>query len=457
MTDLYGFLFQRVLYPGLQSGLKRRPTLLHLRELERTQWCSLDELQALQQRELRHLLTHAFDNIPYARERYRRAGLGPGDVQHLDDLTKLPLLTRDEASEHATTRRSVAPPLASIDKSTSGTTGRPLAFAYDRGSEYWRQATKLRGYGWAGYQLGDPSIHYWGSPSLKPPPFARKLKESVDHSFRREHYVDCTERSERALDRVVERIRGLRPKVIVCYSQAGAALARHVNAKGLRDWSDINVICAAERLFPSDRSAMSQAFGPGVFETYGNREVMLIAAECEAHQGLHQSMENLIVEVVVRNGDTQRPAEPGELGEVAITDLHNYGAPFVRYLTGDLAVARPNARCACGRWLSRLERIEGRATETLRDGQGNPVSGMFFSVLFAYLADKVREFQVIQRRDNAIDLRLVPAGTLDDSLLEAIKAHIGKYVPGVPLRPQVVSELLPDRSGKRRVVVVEKD
>jgi len=457
MMDLYGFLFQRVLYPGLQSGLKRRPTLDHLRELERTQWCSLEELQALQERDLRRLLAHAFENIPYLRERYRAAGLEVGDVRHLDDLGKLPLLTRDEAREHFAERRSVAPPFATIDKSTSGTTGRPLAFAYDFGSEYWRQATKLRGYGWAGYQLGDTSIHYWGSPSLKPPPFGRRLKETVDHSFRREHYVDCTERSEQALDRVVAQIRAIKPKVIVCYAQAGAALARHVNAKGARDWNDINVICAAERLFASDRSAMISAFGPGVFETYGNREVMLIAAECEAHAGMHQSMENLIVEVVVREGERQRVAEPGELGEVAITDLHNYGAPFVRYLTGDLAVARVNERCACGRWLSRLESIEGRATETLRDAQGNPVSGMFFSVLMAYLADKVREFQVIQRRDNAIDLRLVPVGTLDDSLLQAIKDHIGKYVPGVPLRPEVVSELLPDRTGKRRVVVVEKN
>src|ERR1700753_3180459 len=143
MIDFYGFLFQRVLYPGLQSGLKRRPTLDHLRELERTQWCSLDELQALQERELKRLLAHVFTNIPYARERYRSAGLGPGDIRHLDDLVKLPLLTRDEARENFPERRSVAPPFASIDKSTSGTTGRPLTFAYDAGSEYWRQATKL--------------------------------------------------------------------------------------------------------------------------------------------------------------------------------------------------------------------------------------------------------------------------------------------------------------------------
>src|SRR5260221_9481474 len=242
---------------------------------------------------------------------------------------------------------------------TSGTTGSPLAFAYDRGSEYWRQATKLRGYAWAGYRPGDRSLHFWGSiGALHPPPLSEKLKQSLDHLVRREHYIDCAERSEEALASVTRQIRELRPSVIVCYAQAGAALARHVVETKSRDWDDIAVISAAERLFPADRSAMVEAFGPGIFETYGSREVMLIAAECPAHEGLHTSMENLAVEVIVRENGGERPARPGELGEVVVTDLHNYGAPFIRYVNGDLAVALRPQRCACGRWLTRLQGVE---------------------------------------------------------------------------------------------------
>ena len=117
--------------------------------------------------------------------------------------------------------------------------------------------------------------------------------------------------------------------MIVCI-RACSALARHVVEHKSRTWSDIPVICAAERLFPSDRAVLVEAFGPGVFETYGSRETMLIAAECEAHEGMHVPMENIVVEVVVRDGDRERPAQPGELGEVAVTDLHNLGAPFIR-------------------------------------------------------------------------------------------------------------------------------
>ena len=455
MTDVYGLLFQRLLHPGWESGVRHRPTLAHLRRLERTQWCSIDELRDLQEAELHKLLTHVWRNVPHYATRFEQAGLGPGDVRRLEDLSKLPILTRREAAQHFAARKSTAAPLPEIDKMTSGTTGDPLMFAYDRGSEYWRQATKLRGYAWAGYRLGDRSLHFWGSPSLEAPPLARRLKESVDRAIRREHYVDCTNRSQAGLERVVRAIRTFRPSVIVCYAQAGVALARHVNEHKSRDWHDISLIAAAERLFPSDRAAIAEAFGPGIFETYGSREVMLMAAECEAHQGLHVSMENILMELIVRDANGERPARPGELGEVVITDLHNFGAPFIRYLTGDSAVERSHERCPCGRSLTRLERIEGRTLDTLRDGSGRPISGLFFNVLFAGLADQVRQFQVIQRKDRAIDLKLVPTHAFDDSFLEYLRGHCHKHIPGVTLRTEVVAALDPDRGGKLRVVVVE--
>jgi phenylacetate-CoA ligase len=339
---------------------------------------------------------------------------------------------------------------------TSGTTGSPLAFAYDPGSEYWRNATKLRGYRWAGYHLGDKSLHFWGSvATFHRQPVKRRVKAALDHAARREHYVDCTDRSERALDGVVRRMRRVRPAVLLCYAQAGAALARYIEDTRCRDWPDIRVISAAERLFAADREVMASAFGPAIFETYGNREVMLIAAECPAHDGLHVSMENLVVEVVVREGETDRPARPGEIGEVVVTDLHNYGAPFIRYLTGDLAAPVALERCACGRWLPRLRDLEGRSTETLRDGSGRPVSGLFFPVLFSVLAHKVRGFQVVQRKDRSLDLQLVPGAEFDDSLLELVRESCEKALPGIALRMHVVPRIPVGPNGKLSVVKVE--
>src|SRR5690606_28533691 len=112
---------------------------------------------------------------------------------------------------------------------------------------------------------------------------------------------------------------------IFCYAQAGAELARYINRTGLRTWDTIPVICGAERVMPADRAALEQAFGPAVFETYGCREVMLIATECPEHDGLHLQVENLVVELVGPDG---QPVAPGEVGQVVLTDLHNYGQPF---------------------------------------------------------------------------------------------------------------------------------
>ena len=456
MSDLYGVFFEKVLYPGWESGLRRRPTLSYLDRLKRSEWCSIDELKAIQGAELRGLVDHAYRHSPYYRRAFEERGLLPNDIRTIDDLGKLPLLTRKQASDSFQDRLSAAEPLPRIRKMTSGTTGHPLAFAYDVGSEYWRQATKLRGYGWAGYRPGDRSLHFWGSmAAVHGSPLMKKVKVALDRRMRREHFIDCSDHSKEALSKVVRHLRAFRPKVIVCYAQAGAALARHIVETRSRDWESLTVISAAERLFPGDRDAMKEAFGTNIFETYGSREVMLIAAECEAHQGLHVSMENLAVEIIVREGDAVRPARAGELGEVVVTDLHNYGAPFIRYVNGDLAVAAPAQRCACGRELGRIQQIEGRQTDTLHDGQGRPVGGMFFIVVFSALADKVRSFQVVQRKDRSIDLNLVKGALFDDAVLSLVKHSCEKAIPGIDVRLHVVPDIPVGPGGKSRVVVVE--
>jgi phenylacetate-CoA ligase len=455
--DLYGPLFRDAFFPLWERRLRGRPTLEHLKELERTQWCSLDELEAIQQRRLHKLLDHAGKHVPYYRDRFRGLGLEPGDIRRLEDLANLPVLTRRDASSSFEQRQSTASPFLEISKMTSGTSGEPLVFGYDRGSEYVRQAVKLRGYGWAGYRPGDKSLHFWGTlDALYPKPFVKRAKVMADRALRRECYLDCTDRSDERLARVVQTIRRRKPRVLLCYAQAAAALARYVVDSGDRAWDVLPVICGAERLFPHDRKLLEAAFGPAVFETYGSREFMLIATECDRHDGLHVSMENLIVEVLVREGDGYRQAAPGETGEVAVTDLNNYGLPFIRYLNGDLAVQGQAQRCGCGRALKRLTTIEGRTNDTLRDAAGNPVSGLFFNVLFSVLADRIRRFQVVQRADSSLDIKLVPSPTFDRSIIEHIDRNCRKFLPGVAVRVAMVDDIPVERSGKLRVVVVEQ-
>ena len=455
--DLYGAFFRTALLPAWETHLKKRPTLAYWQELERTQWCSLDELYAIQTRELVRLLQHAREHVPYYRDVLQSAGVGPEAIRSIDDLQKIPVLTREAARERLQARQSTAPPFPQVRKMTSGTTGQPLEFCYDWNSEYWRQAIKLRGYGWAGYRPGARSLHYWGTlDALYRHPWKHRMKVGLDRRLKRELYVDCTDRSEEGLERVLRIIEETKPEVMVCYSQAIATLSRHVIERGRRTWDTIPILCAAERLFPADRAVIEKAFGPAVFETYGSREVMLMGSECEAHRGLHVSMENLIVEVLVNDNGRFRPARPGETGEVAVTDLHNYGCPFVRYLNGDLAVAGESGRCSCGRELLRIASVEGRRNDSLRDAQGRPVSGMFFNVLFSVLADKVRHFQVVQRKDGSLELKLVPTQQFDEAVLSNIRQNCSKYLRGVDVKTELVNVIPASANGKHRVVVVEQ-
>ncbi|HUH01585.1 MAG TPA: hypothetical protein VML75_06290, partial [Kofleriaceae bacterium] len=393
--DAYGALLGGVLYPAWERGVRRRPTLRYLAELVATERAPLHTLRALQERRLRRLATHAVDHVPFYRERFAAAGLTPASLT-LENLARLPVLTRREAADSADSRRSQAPPFAVIKKTTGGTTGEPLVIRYDLDSEHRRQAMKLRGYGWAGYRIGDPVLHYWGAATRPDTPRRQRVKAWLDHAMKREVYLDCTPRGEAHLADTVALIRARKPRVLICYAQAGADLARYIVANRARAWDDIAVITGAEALLDLDRTAFEQAFGPRVCETYGCREHMLIGIECGARRGLHLSMENLVVEVVVRDGDATRPAAPGETGEVVITDLHNYGAPFIRYANGDLAATAEPGSCPCGRSHLRLARIEGRSTETLRDAAGNRIGGMVFNLAFSPLAEHVRQFQAIQ-------------------------------------------------------------
>jgi phenylacetate-CoA ligase len=392
----------------------------------------------------------------------RALGLHPSDIVNIDDVRRLPLLTREDAAAAGSTRESNSPPFPLVRKMTGGTTGQPLIFGYDRDSEDFRQAIKLRGWGWGGYLLGRPTLYYWGGSTGPAIPVGKRIKIQLDRRLKAETYIDCTQRDESRLRDVVRTIREKRPGQIICYTQAGVDLARFILANGLRTWkATIPVICGAERLSPTDREVLEQAFGPEVFETYGCREVMLVACECEEHDGMHTSMENLLVEIIVREANGKlRPAEPGELGEVVLTDLNNLGMPFIRYANGDLAVAHTPGQCACGRGLTRLASIEGRVADCLRDARGASVCGVLLSRIFTYsaaLASSVRQWQAVQHADGAITVKVVCRdGDLSDRARMDLKKSLDQYLEGVPLRIESVAHIPAGANGKRRVVIAER-
>ncbi len=451
--DPYGLLYRNALFPLWEGYLRKRPTVSRIEYLEHTQHLPIAELKARQAASLKRLLRHAYAHCPFYRARFDHAGLDVESIRDQSDLTKIPVLTREDARDSLEGRGSTAPPFPTIRKTTSGSSGKPLTIAYDTDSESWRQAIKWRAYKWAGYRPGDRAIHYWG-PQAHIPSVALRTKIAVDRFFRRESYLNCVMQSDEAMEGVVRTLIRDRPKVIVAYARSAGNLARYINERGVRGWDTIPIICTAEQLVPQDRTAITRAFGDAVFNSYGGRETMLIAAECEAHDGLHVSTENILVEVLITENGVQRPAAPGELGEVALTDLHNLGSPLIRYLNGDLAIREAEGTCGCGRTLERLRSLEGRKTDTFRDGMGNQIHGMLLPVLMLPYATAVRQYQAIQRRDRSITIKVVPTPEFAVVRARLLKS-LEDAIAGVPIVIEIVDEIPVSTSGKQHPVIVD--
>jgi len=102
--------------------------------------------------------------------------------------------------------------------------------------------------------------------------------------------------------------------------------------------------------------------------------------------------------------------------------------------------------------------VQGRVTETLYDGAGRPVGGLVFNIIFAAVGGVARSFQVHQRVDRSIVLKVVPyQGTqFPDREARIVRDFAARYLPGAPFSIEVVDEIPLSPAGKRRVVVVDK-
>jgi phenylacetate-CoA ligase len=445
----YEASFQAVL-PLWEGMVRRRSTLEHLAYLEKSQWMSVDERRHHSERALQRLVAHAATNVPYYRDLFRSERIDPRDIRSRDDLAAIPVLTREIVGERYEDLVDPAHRGKNLKKGTSGTTGKPLKFEYSRDSECWRQAVKLRGYGWAGYRPGRKSFHYWAAVSGARP----TLKIRLDRALRREKYFDSMRQDEASRVEALEVLRRMRPEVIVCYTQSCAQFARWIVERGVRDWDDIPVICGAEAVLEADRAVLARAFGSGIFETYGSRETMLMAAECEAHDGMHLSEENLVLELT-RDG---RAAPPGESGDVVVTDLHNFGMPMIRYVNGDVARFSRDERCPCGRTLGRLARVDGRRADMMVDKEGNVVPGIVFHVLFSDARlELVKQFQAVQSASGAVVLKVVRGRDFCEDAFHAVQGRFATYLRGLPFTVEFHEAIAPHtRSGKIQTVVVER-
>lgn len=445
--SLAQFLHRRVLLPAFETGFKRRGVMRYWGQLEHSQWLSPGALRAHQVEAIRGLLAHAYETCPYYRREWSRLGLRPQAVQVPEDLRRWPVMERETVRRHSMELRSSAA-LRLITKSTGGSSGVPLTFALDHESNDRRTAAWHRGYGWAGAAPGSRQLHLWGVP-IENRPFKKRLKDRLYNALYRRDLVSCFGMTDGFAARFMRRIDRARPDAIVAYTNPLYGVACELEAAGMRPaFSPRAIVLGAEKVHAFQREKIQSVFGAPVFETYGSREFMLIGAECERHNGLHLTAEHLIVEIV---DDQGTPVPPGVEGNVVITDLFNYGMPFVRYAIGDRAIAAPSP-CPCGRGLPLLSQVTGRVLDMIRTPGGRVLPGEFFPHLFKDFAS-IKQFQVIQEEPARLRILLKTNDRFaaDEAHIESlIRAAVG---PDVDVALERVAGIPLTRTGKHQVVI----
>jgi phenylacetate-CoA ligase len=435
---------------NLYEWVDGRHIMARLAELNRIQWLSREEVLAYQQDKLYRLLKYAYTFIPYYRRSFDQIGLQPDDI--LTDpaaFQKIPTISktviRDNFDDLVTTDPSRQRGLAR--NTTGGSTGQPLIFIQDLVFRDYVMAGVHFHLQYTGWQFGECHAYIWGTNYEVATQKALRTR-LLDWSLNR-FVTNAYALSEESMAAFVQKIRQRHPKLLVGYASALERFAKFVQAHHLDDIKFSGISSTAEVLYPSQRELIERAFGCDVLDRYGARELGGIACECLEHKGLHIGAGEVYVEVL-RDGV---PVPVGEKGDIVVTNLHNYGMPFIRYRVGDIGQLS-DVVCPCGRGLPMMEVLQGRRVDMFKTKDGRAVWGGFLSLMFDM--EGVKQFQVVQKSYDKIVIRIVKDAPLDEARLTEIvrTVHIG-LGNDVSVEFEYPEEIAVERSGKYRYAISE--
>lgn len=380
---------------------------------ETEQW-SLPALKQYQFERLQALLRVAYTQTFFYRRLYEAHKVKPDDIRSLDDMYKLPIITKEDIRanlEDMIPRRLNRKDLRFL--TTSGSTGEPLGLYHDATTiEQVEMAFIMRQWRWAGYRRGDPYASFRGHIlRLEKHKGRRELWDYVTDDNRLALLAHDT--AEATLQAAVQKLRAFKPRFIQTYPSTLEIVARYMQRNNIDDIHVDAVFCESETLYPHQRALIEDAFHTHVFAGYGHSERAVDAVECEAHMGYHVSMEYGILELL--DDDNQPITTPGQPGHVVGTGLDTFSMPIIRYMTDDVAsyAAGP---CPCGRAHPLIKDIAGRNADFIvsQTGQLYP-----FGPIYASVGDEapevwqqVREVRFIQSTPGhlTVEAALSPIG-----------------------------------------------
>lgn len=366
--------------------------------LKRSQWFSSDELEQYQLSELKKMITHAVQNVSYYSDLFKKLSLSPDDINSIEDLKKLPVLTKEDLRFNFKRLKSTKHASRDIFLGhTSGSTGKALNLFISKKAYQREQACIWLHRSWGGLKYRDKTATFAGhlvvDVNHKKPPFW------IDHFFENQVIFSSYHMNRENLKYYAEKLVQFQPKLVWGYPSSIYVMASYLNENSITEVRPEAVYTSSETLFDYQRKAMEEAFQAKIFDYYANSEMASKILECEKG-GLHIQHQWGIVEFLDNHDE---PVKIGQEGRMICTGFVNDAMPLIRYDIGDIAV--PTSRmCTCGRQSTLVDRVLGRFDDFIVTSDGRKV-GVLAHVF--YETPKVREVQIIQETKNTLILKVV--------------------------------------------------
>ena len=311
-----------------------------------------DQLQQLQSERLKKQVQFVYDNVKFYRDKMDEAGVSPKDVNGIDDLRKLPFITKDDLRDQYP-YGLLGVPLSECVRiqSTSGTTGRRVvAFYTQEDIDVWEECCARAIVAAGGTK--DDVCHvcygyglFTGGPGLNGG----------------SHKVGCLTlpMSSGNTERQLQFMTDLGSTILCCTPSYAANLGEAVNERGLKDQIKLKAgIFGAEPWTEEMRRNIEQSLGIKAYDIYGLTEISGpgVSFECEEQAGMHVQEDHFIAEII--NPDTGEVLPEGELGELVFTCITKKAFPLLRY-----RITRQ--KCSCGRTHVRMMKPKGRSDDMM--------------------------------------------------------------------------------------------
>jgi len=418
---------------------------------------SREEILAMQNERLVNQVQHVWNNVPYYRAKMEAKGLTPADIKGVEDLHKLPFVTKDDLRQ-AYPYGLLAKPLRECVRiqSTSGTTGkRVVAFYTQHDIDLWEDccARALVAAGATNEDVCQVSYGYGlftGGPGLNGG----------------SHKVGCLTipTSSGNTDRQIMFIKDLSATILCCTPSYAAYLAESMKEMGMGP-DDIPLkagIFGAEAWSEEMRRDIEKSLGIKAYDIYGLTELSGpgVSFECSEQNGMHVNEDHFIVEII--DPDTGEVLPEGSKGELVFTSITKEAFPLLRYRTRDICTLSRKP-CSCGRTHVKMSKPMGRSDDMLIIRGVNVFPSQIETVLleqgyhanYQILVDRVNntdtlEVQVEMTAENFSD-NLGKITSMEKNLVAALKSMLG-----LTARVRLVAPKSITRSEGKAVRVIDR-